>query len=133
MTSTDLGFDLTDMQNFVSVPITEVYTNLLTGSNSFITTATMDISLYQSDLGRIWAALIAGQYSGAPADPSAWSLNLNSDSDSVTLSGSQWSSGEWLATVSGTTGGNTVTGAAGGTYGDGNVTGVGAGTWTPQD
>lgn len=123
-----LGFDIEELANFVSVPITEVYTNLLTGKNDFITSATMDISIYQSDLSYLWAALIYGTYSGGPSNPSSWSLNLNNDSDTVTLDGTQWSDGEWLAKVTGAVGGNNIEGAAGGTYDNGNFQGVGAGT-----
>lgn len=124
---------LETLDDFLSMPITEVYSNVLTGSNSFINTATMDISLYQNEFGNIWAALFGGTYAGDPTG--AWSLTLNGtgSGDTVTLNDGTWSGGNWIANVGGTVGGNNVTGQAGGTYGDGNFSGVGAGTWTAPE
>jgi len=133
-----IGFDMVDLDRFVSIPVTEAYAGILTGSNSFINQATMDISLYQNtNLERIWAALIQGPYSSVPA--TNWSLTFGQEeNNSVILTGPGWQDGNWLADVSGKVGGNTITtGQAGGTYtppdanGAGTFTGVGAGTWTP--
>ncbi len=124
----NLGFTIEDLASFVSVPITEVYTNLLEGRNSFITQATMDISIYQNELELItlWAALIEGTYTNDPT--SSWALTLTEGDDSVTLNGSQWSGNEWVAGVTGSVDQYTIAGEAAGTYGDNAFVGVGAGT-----
>ena len=124
-----LGFDMDDLQKFVdntvSVPITETYAGLLTGSNDFINTA-MSISLYNDWL---WTALIYGEYSEAVDIPADWTVTVGESTEaSVTLSGTAWDEGEWLADVAGMIDGNNITGAAGGTYDNGELEGIGAGT-----
>lgn len=130
-----LGFDMTDMNNFVNVPITEAYSNTLntiTSPNSFMTSITMDVSLYQNSVNNIWAALISGGYNPAATVPATWTLGIgDGGSDSVQFSNGTWNGGSWTADVAGTLDGNSITGQAGGTYADGSFSGVGAGTWTP--
>ena len=123
-----LGFTLEQLNNFVSVPVTEVYSNILTGVNAGGMSATANIALYQNDIGRIWTMLLNGNYTTAPANP-GWNLTVGSGSDSLNLTGGTWVDGKWTANVAGTVGGNTTTGQAGGTYGSGAWQGVGAGTW----
>jgi len=137
LTPDNLGFTLSDLEEFVavSVPITEVYTNLLTGTNDFITQATMDISIYNNSLTSLWAAVMWGTYNPAEQptveDQSWWGLSLSQGSDVVNLEGSLWAGNEWLAGVEGTVGGDNITGEAGGTYGEGAFQGVGAGVANP--
>lgn len=130
-----LGFTQATLSDFVSVPITETYTSLLTGSGSFtagglITGVNMDISMYAkaaSDTSGIWTSLISGNYTGTTSP--TWSASV--DSGNVILTGTQWSGNQWAATVSGTVNSSTITGEAGGTYDSSTLTGVGAGTWQP--
>ena len=136
--STDaLGFDNEALANMVSVPITETYSNLLTGgagpgAANAITNMTMDMSMYASAanaLSGIWASIINGNYNGTPSP--TWTVSLNNGADNVNLAGSQWVDGKWVANVTGTVNNATIAGQAGGTYAtDGTLTGVGAGTWT---
>ena len=143
LTPGELGFENietfeTTMANMVSVPITEVYTNLLTGANGFITQASMDISIYQSSLDKLWAGLIYGSYNPAQqptVEDQSWNLRLTQGDDIVNLQGNKWASNEWLATVGegSAVGGNTIIGEAGGTYGDGQFQGVGAGVVNPPE
>jgi len=124
-----LGFTLEELETFASVdvPITEVYTNILgmTGGSDFITSAMMDISIFDSTF---WAALIEGTYNTGIETTNDWTLNLGADGDSVLLNGTQWSEGDWLADVTGYVDGQDITGQAGGVYyDDGDFEGVGAG------
>ena len=121
---------LSRLDSILSIPITEVYSNILSGSNNFITNASMNISLYNNANGNLWTAIFAGAYSGAPENSNGWSLILNNGNDTATLTGTTWQNNQWLADVSGVVGGNNVTGQAGGQYGDGTFSGVGAGTYT---
>lgn len=144
-----VGFDVTELTQMVSVPITEIYSSLLQGAGGFgpqadvgSITATMDISFYASAadaLNGIWAALINGNYTG-PTDNN-WTLTLNDASGTnATLTGTHWSDGQWHANVNGTAPDNVnFSGQAGGTYaqpdpstGQGTLEGAGAGTWTQQ-
>lgn len=129
---------LNELNNYVNVPVTEVYSNLLTAGSGActggITSAAMNINMYALDsysLNGIWAALISGTY-GTVAGP-GWTANVtNNAGDDVVLTGTLWDTANntWTADVAGTVGGNTITnGQAGGTFGDGSFTGVGAGTW----
>ncbi len=139
-----LGFNMTTLGNFVSMPITEVYSSTLTGAGAFTNPAggaislTMDMSLYATApdaLQGIWSALINGTYispqAQAPGENWTWTAIVNNGpSETATLTGTQWQDNQWLANVSGTTEtGTNFTGQAGGTYGDGNFSGVGAGKW----
>jgi hypothetical protein len=126
---TKVGFTLTDLQQFVSVPVTEVYNNSLTAtSNSFINSATVDISLYQNTMNNLWwTAGINGTHSST-TDQSNWSLAFNQGSDIVNLTNGQWANNQWTADVSGNVGGNSITGQAAGTYDATTFTGVGTGT-----
>ena len=121
---------LSKLDSILSIPITEAYSNILSGSNNFITNASMNISLYNNANGNLWTAIFAGAYSGAPENSNGWSLILNNGNDTATLTGTTWQNNQWLADVSGVVGGNDVTGQAGGQYGDGTFSGVGAGTYT---
>ena len=122
------------LAQMVDVPITETYSALLQGAGTFdaggTINAVMDISMYASAsdaLSGIWTSLINGNYTGSTSD--SWSVAV--DNGNVTLTGSQWSDGQWLADVTGTVNNATIAGQAGGTYADtGTFEGVGAGTWT---
>jgi len=130
LTADKLGFDAETLQNFVSGPITEVYSsNMLQGINGPMS-ATANISLYQNQFANIWTMLINGKYAAAPIE--GWNLQLGSGNDTINLQNGTWIDGKWTANVTGTVGGNTTTGQAGGTYGNGAFTGVGAGTWKPN-
>lgn len=136
LTTSALGFTQATLADFVSVPITETYTSLLTQtggvvSGGTITGTTMDMSFYtggSSGTGQIWTALIDGNYTGTPL--TGWTVITANGGTNATLTGTQWSGGQWAATVAGTAPDTTpLTGEAGGTYTGGTLTGVGAGTW----
>ena len=92
----------------------------------------MDISFF-TDFNAltpdIWAALLEGAFSGDTSDD--WSSTFSSDGVSTTLTGTEWSDGQWQAEVSGsTTDGILFEGGLGGTYSDdGTFNGAGAGNW----
>ncbi|MCK4463318.1 MAG: hypothetical protein KAU58_03300, partial [Candidatus Omnitrophica bacterium] len=121
---------------FVSIPITEVHSSILSGAGTFAAggaiQATMDTSLYAtspSAVEGIWSAIINGTYSGPIGD--VWSATLaNGGGDSAALSGNKWGDNQWLADVSGKVGGNDIDGQAAGTYADGTFDGLGAGRWS---
>jgi hypothetical protein len=128
-----LGFDQTALADMISVPVTETYSALLTGSGSFTAggqiNVEMDLSMYANSataLSGIWSSIINGTYTGSTSN--TWSASVGDST--VTLTGSQWSDGQWIADVTGTVNSTVITGQAGGTYADGTLTGVGAGTWT---
>lgn len=135
LTPEQLRFDMADMDDFVSVPITEVYSSIMSGSTILpagMVSLTMDLSLYatsQSAVDNIWAALVSGNYSGT-VNP-GWSVTVNGATagDTATITNTQWADSQWLANVNGTAGGNNLSGQAGGQYGNGELTGVGAGAW----
>jgi hypothetical protein len=131
---------MSTINDYISMPITEVYANVMSGPGSFTAggniSAVMDMSMYAlsaTAMQGIWTAIINGTYSGATGNE--WNVTVNNGADSVTLSGTLWDddNAQWAANVSGTVGGNTITnGQAGGTFSDGTFTGVGAGTWVEQ-
>ncbi len=132
LTEANLGFTISEFESFVSVPITEAYSSVLSGANANMS-ASMGINLYSNSLNNIWAGYIHGTHSGAITD--TWSLTIdNASGHNVTLSGDQWSDGQWHALVSGNMPSENVniSGEAGGTYNDDNGTfhGVGGGTWS---
>jgi len=134
LTADKLGFDAVTLNKFVSVPITEVYSNMLSGFSGGMS-AVANVSLYNNDFARIWTMLINGNYTSTPG--SGWNLTVGGGSDSLNLQNGAWNAnGTWTADVGqvdgipSTVGGNIITGQAGGTYGDGSFSGVGAGTWT---
>jgi hypothetical protein len=96
----------------------------------------MDISFYAQnalDLNGIWAALFNGSYSGYTGG-SNWNINYSNEAGvNATLTGTEWSEGQWMANVSGTAPGDVnFNGQAGGTYTGteaGTFEGAGAGTW----
>jgi hypothetical protein len=141
---------ISELNKFVNVPVTEVYSNLLTSTACAggITSATMNLNLYALDpnvLNGIWTSLINGGYSG-PVNPTGWSATVTGDSGNtnVTIAGTQWANNQWVANVTGNvsvngSSVNITNGQAGGTYtnpdagGAGTFTGVGAGTYqAPQ-
>lgn len=134
LTTDKLGFDATKLNNFVSIPITEVYSNILTGVNSSMG-ASANMALYQNSFANIWTMIVNGSYNSTTPPANGWSLDVGSGSDLVNLHDGTWyENGTWTADVAGTVNNNTttVTGQAGGTYADnGTFTGVGAGTWAP--
>ncbi|MFA5164422.1 MAG: FecR family protein [Candidatus Omnitrophota bacterium] len=135
-----IGFDNVVLAEMVSVPITETYSALLQGNGAFgaagAITGNMDISFYAQnalDLNGIWAALFNGSYSGYTGG-NDWNINYSNDAGvNATLTGTQWSEGQWMANVSGTAPGDVnFNGQAGGTYTGtetGTFEGAGAGTW----
>jgi len=122
------------VNDFVTIPITEVHSAaLMGGSGSFIgaegalNNVMMDISFYSNELGNVWAALLTGNYSGDRG--SSWQVGWE---DGSTLNGTnaQWNpDGTWRSDVSGSHGDYAFDGEVGGTYGDGNFQGAGAGEW----
>jgi hypothetical protein len=135
LTPEQLGFDAADLDQFVSVPITEVYSSMMTGAAPAmgILSFTMDLSLYatsQTAQEGIWAALCSANYSDGVA--LGWSVIVNGTApgDAATITNTLWGDNQWLATVTGTAGGNSITGQVGGGYGNGALTGAGGGTWT---
>jgi hypothetical protein len=141
LTPQQLGFDIADMDKFVSVPITEVYSSIMTGTTILpagTLSLAMDLSLYatsQAAVDGLWAALVSGNYSGT-VNP-GWAVTVNStapgDASAVTVTNTQWADNQWLANVNGAAGGNSISGQAGGQYGDGALTGAGAGTWSAPE
>ncbi|MFH1878279.1 MAG: FecR family protein [Candidatus Omnitrophota bacterium] len=126
----NMGFSVSEFQNFVSVPITEAFSSVVNGQNCTMN-AVMDIHLYQNGLDNIWAGFHQGTYSGTPAE--SWALSMgNNDGHMITLTGDQWSDGQWHATVSGVmpAEGINLSGEAAGVYANGLFEGVSAGTWT---
>lgn len=139
--STDaLDFNQVALAEMVSVPITETYSSLLTGSGTLGATGTinaqMDISFYAqaaTDLSGIWAALFSGSYTN-PGGATTGSVALTDNAGtSANLTNLQWNNNTWVGNVSGTAPQSTTfTGQAGGTYtgtDSGTLQGVGAGTW----
>lgn len=132
---TNFTNNLITTDQFVSIPITE-----MAGSNSFITSATMNLNLYAMAGGGdgIWAAIINGSYSVDPTNPNNWVLNLsNLSEDSAMLNGTSWIDGHWQGTMTintsqgsspadqpGQAAGTYTPGAEGGTF-----TGAGTGTY----
>ena len=116
----------------VDVPVTVASPSVMmsmTGADSGITALTMNTQLYNMAGGGdgIWAAIINGTYSTAPA--ARWTVTVANGADDATLTGTAWSAGQWAADVSGMVGGNTIRGRASGTYGDGEFQGAGTGTF----
>ncbi len=130
-----LGFDMETLNDFVSIPITEINSGILTGAGNFtaggaITGAVMDVSFYSNEFADLWAAYFTGNYSDPTGDD--FTIDLTNGDISATLTGESWEDNQWLAGVDGRgPDGMTFTGQAGGTYtDDGTFTGVGAGTLT---
>jgi len=131
LSEANLGFTMTEFENFVTVPITEAYCSVVQGANANLD-LNMDVHLYRNELNQIWTSAVTGTHSGSITD--TWVLTLtNPEGHNLTLSGDQWSEGQWHALVSGNmpTESVNLTGEAGGTYGsDGSVEGVAGGTWS---
>ncbi len=115
----------------ISIPITCAY-NLQLAGGVGITQAAMAINLYalsQTAQNGVWAAIINGTYSTKPT-----TIAVADGSDNVILSIATWKSSQWAADVSGTVGGNAITGQASGNYKSqeigGTFSGAGAGTWS---
>lgn len=134
-----LGFMISDLKSFVSLPITEVHSSLMTMSscvNSSFTAVNMDARFYQNaENMRLWASRISGAYPLAPTNPSDWQIILSApDQYNVTISGDQWNpDGTWHARIINATADNgniSFSGEAAGTHSDGNFNGVGAGQWS---
>ena len=122
-----------------NVPITVACSSImnLVEPTCGIQSLTMNTSLYNMAGGGdgIWAAIINGAYSITPT--ADWTVTVEYGSDNAILSGPAWSSGKWAADVSGTVGGNVITGKAAGTYTEpgeagGSFTGAGTGTFAQQ-
>jgi hypothetical protein len=118
------------------VPITVVHSEIMSGSNSFMPSVTMNTSFYGMIHGDgIWAALINGYFTSPPPDPTNWTVSLAGTDTNATLQGTRWDNGQWAATVSGTsTNANVVnfSGQAAGTYTgttSGTLEGVATGTF----
>ncbi len=127
---------------FVSVPITEAHSSLMTMSscvNSNFTAANMDVRFYQNTENmRLWASQISGSYDTAPTNTSNWQIIMsNPGQDNVTIAGNQWNpDGTWHANIRNGTadsGDITFSGEAAGSHSDGKFNGVGAGIWQKED
>jgi len=137
LTPQQLGFDAADLDKFVSVPVTEVYSNILNNNN-----LAMNVSLYQNEFAKIWTALFSGTYPSAPFADGTLQFT-NGKNDVVNLTNGTWADGQWTAKVgpdalgnNSVVGGNNITGQAAGTYtgtDSGTLTGAGAGTWTAPE
>ncbi len=133
LSETNLTFTVSNLQTFVSVPITEVHATQMSGLDiNFNSSA--NIRFYDNGTAKIWTGIVEGSYSGSVA--SNWSHTLYSGGYSMTLTGDQWSNSSWHATVAGAGPGTpgevaNFTGEAGGTYntGDNKLQGIAAGTW----
>jgi len=132
------GKDGLDVLNqYVNVPITEVYSSVMTGANPSvgITSITMDLSLYANlaalDHGILTLLIPHGEYNSSIGP--GWSVKV----DNVTLSNGTWDTikNEWTADLGGILDGRNINGQAGGRFtnpaadGSGTFTGAGAGTW----
>jgi hypothetical protein len=137
----NLTNDIIALGAAANIPISEVYSNTLTGSGSFaaggvLSNVTMNLNLYSMDpavADGIWAAIFHGDFSGNTGN--SWTMNLSTTNATATLTGTQWNNNQWQATVSGNTTGATstsFTGQAAGTYntGAGTFDGSGTGTYT---
>ena len=139
LSSGNLTENMLELGVAANVPVTEAYSTIMTGSGiGGITSAAADMHLFDMNpLGAadgIWAAIFNGQYSGIET---GWGATVINETDSVTLTGTNWDNGQWAANVSGTAGGNSLTGQAAGTYTPGveggTFTGTGTGTYqNPQ-
>jgi hypothetical protein len=129
----------------VNVPITVAdYALSMSSSGGPVSVSDMSMSFYNANAAQsagIWAALIAGAFTTPPTSD-AWSVSditgtsYQGNSVSATLSGTQWSAGEWRADVTGNMTGTTNTGSfsgvATGIYSTSTSTfqGTGAGNWS---
>jgi hypothetical protein len=134
LSSPGLDQNILALGQAADVPITVVYSSVMEmpGASGGITSMSMDTHLYNMGPGGdgIWAAIINGYYTTAPT--TNWSITVQNGADNATLSGPAWSAaaGQWTATsVSGTVGGNAITGQAAGTYGSKEFHGAGTGTY----
>lgn len=133
----------TDIQNLnpAAVPITVAESSLMSGPGAFangttMAVSSMNINFFESVAGAnngIWAALVSGTFDTAYPRVDTWSVTVNDGAaGTATLTGTQWSGGNWKAEVNGTSdGARTFNGTAAGTYSDGTGTfsGAGAGQW----
>lgn len=147
LTTEQLGFDMTELNDFVSVPITEAYSSIAGINGSFNGGAgniagAMDMSFYANTAAQnngIWAATVSGLYSGMPNEVASWSAvitgNTSAGQISANINGMQWSDNQWHGTIESDESSNiNFSGEAAGTYApadstSGSFTGVGAGTW----
>ncbi len=143
-----VGYTMDTLRNFVSIPITEKYSSLLTTTGSFnggagAITGVMDTSFYSSSSPTqgIWTGILNGAFTGMPQAVQNWTATAAGQSAagavSASLNGLQWADGKWLANVASTPSSSVnFTGQAGGTYTadasntqSGTFQGVGTGTW----
>jgi hypothetical protein len=135
----------------VDIPVTEVYSSLLSGTGVFqaggaINANNVQLNLYSTDLlvdSGIWAAQLSGTYTNPSGGPFGFDVSGNFIDNStnnvvgtgdVTFAGTDWANGQWLANVAGITDtGLILNGSAAGTYNEnGGFTGAGTGTWQPE-
>ncbi len=134
-----------------NIPVTEIYTSLLTGAGTFNAGGTLTLNNFLMDFytqgvsSGIWAANLSGDYAGLTGNDfiinaSGNLVDSNSGSPqgtvNATLTGTQWADGHWRADVSGSSDiGINLTGVAGGTFDAptaGTFAGSGTGTWNVQ-
>lgn len=125
--------------------ISEIANTLAVGTGNFngeqeSITGTMNASFFSGgEGGGIWSALFNGSFSGLPGEVSSWNAVFNGPGElpvTATLTGLNWSDGQWLANVNGTLGTEQLFfGQAGGSYttsetdpNSGTFSGVGVGT-----
>ncbi|MBU4334157.1 MAG: hypothetical protein KKD07_06925, partial [Candidatus Omnitrophica bacterium] len=151
----DLAGQYDDITNLAgpNIPITEVYTSLLSGSGMFesggsLNIVSMNMDFYVNDdfynfiSNGIWAAKIDGTFTNPVG--MAWTANVTGNlrntmtegidgTVSATFSGTDFDNGHWQADVIGSTSTDiTFQGVAGGTIDSGLLTFTGAGTGTYQ-
>ncbi|KJJ84232.1 FecR domain-containing protein [Candidatus Omnitrophus magneticus] len=132
LSESNLGFSMNELSTFVSIPITEAYSSMVTCASGNIQ-ANMNTHFYSStaDTNQIWTGIINGTHSGIINNN--WAITLtNNLGDNITLNGDKWENGVWHAIVSGNIPGQNITlnGESAGNYStDGKLEGVAAGTW----
>jgi hypothetical protein len=97
----------------------------------------MNMALYAADAAQangIWAAMITGGFTASTIPSDTWSASLNDGyGHTATLTGTQWSAGQWQANVTGNStysGSTSFEGTAQGTYSGASFSGTGSGTWS---
>ncbi len=143
---TAIGFTLSELDKFISVPITEVYSSTISPINGSFNggvgtiTGNMDMSFYSNTASHdngIWAAIVSGAYTGMPVEIASWDANVTGTTSagaiSATITGVQWADNQWIGNINSAPGSAIdFTGQAAGTYtgtDTGTFNGVGTGTW----
>jgi len=151
--SSGMGFTMSEFNDFVSVPIVEAQSAMMSTItnrpvgysfdsatfNGHFYNAVDTSTLAPGTPANIWAGALTGTYSGTV--PNGWQLDLaGSGGESVNISGDGWNTanGTWHGTIPTNGGtlsdGSTFTGEVGGVFtgnstDGGTIEGMGTGTW----